>query len=357
MASAAGVLILAAAGAGAVALGGDGAAGVASGAVLGGALGLARTRPLAAWLLALAALLGAAAFEALSLTAFALVAAHTFCAGRWAGLRTGLLQAAALIAALELGGLLWDDIGFWPALFVPAVGWGAGRALGEREAVAERLARRVAELEEEREAHARLAVRYERARIASELHDIVAHALSVMVVQAGAGQRLVDRDPDGAGDALAAIATAARDAEQDLARLVALLGEALPEGPAPDLALVEQLVRHADDSGLAVALRLEGRTDDLPSPLAELGYRVVQEGLTNALRYAPGARVVVLVRGGDALEVEVADEAPPAAAPSLVRGTGLGLRGLRERVDALGGTLQAGPSGAGGWRVAARLPR
>ena len=92
-------------------------------------------------------------------------------------------------------------------------------------------------------------------------------------------------------------------------------------------------------------------------PLAELGYRVVQEGLTNALRYAPGARVVVLVRGADVLEVEVLNEAPPVAAPSPVRGTGHGLRGLRERVDALGGTLQAGPWGAGGWRVAARLPR
>ena len=110
-------------------------------------------------------------------------------------------------------------------MLLPAAGWGAGRALREREQVAGQLAERVRELEEEREAHAALSVRYERARIASELHDIVAHAISVMVVQASAGQRLAARDPEPTAETFEAIAGAARQAEEDMGRLVALLAD------------------------------------------------------------------------------------------------------------------------------------
>jgi signal transduction histidine kinase len=239
----------------------------------------------------------------------------------------------------------------------PAVFWGAGRAMRAHEVVARRLKERGAELAEEREAYAQLSVRYERARIAAELHDIVAHAISVMVVQASAGQRLAAVDPELTTQTFHHIADAARQAEDDMGRLVALLGDE-PVGPAPDLALVEELVARAAGSGLDVTLRLEGAVDEVPAATAEAAYRVVQESLTNALRYAAGAAVAVTLRGGDdAIDVEVRNGAADREPELRGAGTGNGLGGLRERIDACGGTLDAGPTADGGWRVAARIPR
>lgn len=238
-----------------------------------------------------------------------------------------------------------------------AAAWGAGRALREREEVATRLAERARELEEEREAHARLSVRYERARIASELHDFVAHAISVMVVQASAGQRLAAHDPEQTAEVFEAIAGAAHQAEQDMGRLVTLLGDETAIGAAPDLALVEELVARAAGSGLQVTLRLEGQREGLPTHVVEAAYRIIQEGLTNALRYAAGAAVSVLVRGeADALVIEVQNG--PTTAEEGLRGAGTGtcLLGLRERVGACGGRLEAGPTPSEGWRLRARLP-
>jgi signal transduction histidine kinase len=240
---------------------------------------------------------------------------------------------------------------------LPAAAWGAGRALREREQVAEQLAQRAQELEGEREAHAALSVRYERARIASELHDIVAHAISVMVVQASAGQRLT-HDPEATAETFEAIAGAARQAEQDMGRLVALLGDENAIGPAPDLALVEELVARAAGSGLDVTLRLEGEREGLPAEVGETAYRVVREGLTNALRYAAGASVAVRVlAGGEDLIVEVENDASERQPALTGAGTGNGLRGLRERVDACAGRLEAGPTAQDGWVLSARLPR
>jgi signal transduction histidine kinase len=201
-------------------------------------------------------------------------------------------------------------------------------------------------------------VRYERARIASELHDIVAHAISVMVVQASAGQRLAARDPVGTAETFAAIGDAARRAEEDMGRLVALLGADGAIADAPDLSLVEEIVARASGSGLDVTLRLEGEREGLAAEVAGIACRVVQEGLTNALRYAAGAAVAVVVRGGpSALEVAVVN-APASSEASLSgAGTGTGLIGLRERVNAVGGTVEAGATADGGWRLAARLPR
>jgi len=179
----------------------------------------------------------------------------------------------------------------------------------------------------------------------------------VMVVQASAGQRLAAADPQLTEETFEAIAGAARLAEADMGRLVALLGDEGGVAAAPDLALVEELVQRAAGSGLDVTLRLEGEREGLPAPLVQAAYRVVQEGLTNALRYASGAKVSVLVRGGRGALVVAVENAPAPGDTTLAGiGTGNGLRGLRELANAEGGTLEAGPTPAGGWRLRAELP-
>jgi signal transduction histidine kinase len=325
--------------------------------VMGALLGLARGRPRITWMLAVATLLALAPFaDPAFLAVGVLTPVHAFCAGRWDGRWGGLVALAGLVGALELIVLVTHDAGV-PALLLPAAAWGGGRALREREEVAARLAERVSELEEEREAHAALSVRFERARIASELHDIVAHAISVMVVQASAGQRLA-HDPELTAETFDAIAGAARQAEEDMGRLVALLADDRPDAAAPDLGLVEELVARAGGSGLDVTLRLEGDREQLPPEVAQAAYRVVQEALTNALRYASGAAVAVLVRGErESLVVEVRNGAASGDATLAGAGTGHGLTGLRERLGAIGGMLEATPEAGGGWVVRARIPR
>ncbi|MEA2448410.1 MAG: hypothetical protein QOG63_342 [Thermoleophilaceae bacterium] len=331
-------------------------ASVAVGVVVGAALGIAHWHPRVAWLTTAGVLLVAIPFGPPGDLLF-LAAAVAFCAGRREERRASVAALAALILSFEIG-LHFERTSVVPVILMLAAPWGAGRALGERELVAAQLAERMRELDDEREAHATLTVRYERARIASELHDIVAHAISVMVVQAAAGQRLAARDPEATAETFATIAGAARQAEQDMGRLVALLGDEDAIGPAPDLTLVEELVARAAGSGLDVTLRLEGAREGLPAPLVQAAYRVVREGLTNALRYAAGAAVHVLVDGRSRdLVVEVANGPARRESALAGAGTGNGIRGLRERVGEAGGTLDAGAEPDGGWRLRARLPR
>jgi signal transduction histidine kinase len=328
-------------------------------AALGAALGLYRAHPLAAPALAVAAAGALVPMGDLAPAPAILVCANAFAAGRWTALWASVATAVALVAASLGAAVVADNFDGWmvPAILLVGTAWIAGRAVRERDLVAERLAERAEELEREREEFAALSVRYERARIASELHDIVAHAISVMVVQAGAGQRIAAIDPQLTEETFEAIADAARQAERDMTQLVALLADDNAIGHAPDLTLVEELVARAAGSGLDVTLRLEGSREGLPAPAVQTTYRVVRESLTNALRYASGAPVHVLVRGSAAaIDVEVVNE-PAADAEALAgHGTGNGLRGLRERVGAAGGRLEAGPRTSGGWRVAARIP-
>jgi signal transduction histidine kinase len=328
-----------------------------AGAVIGALVAAAPRHPRAAWATVAAVVAVTAVAAPLSLGVLLLVTVHAFYAGRGEGGLWGIAALAALVGVLELDVILEHDA--WvPSVLLPGAAWGAGRALRERELVAVQLAERARELEEEREAHAALSVRYERARIAAELHDIVAHAISVMVVQASAGQRLAAHDPEATAETFDAIAGAARQAEQDMGRLVSLLGDERAIGPAPDLALVEELVARAAGSGLDVSLRLEGDREGWPAQLTEAAYRVVQEGLTNALRYAAGASVSVVVRGGlETLTVEVANAAAAHEIAVAGFGTGTGLQGLRERVGACGGIVDAGPVPGGGWLLCAQLPR
>ena len=267
---------------------------------------------------------------------------------------------AAWLAALSLGVYLYV---FWlvlpPTSPVAVVmfsvpGFGAGTVLRLRGEAVDQLARRGRELEEERELFAQIALQHERARIASELHDIIGHAISVMVIQAAAGQRLVGRDPARAQQAFAAIAESARQGQHDLHRLVELLGGT--EVGGPDLTLIEEVVTRAARSGLDVSCRLEGDRDGVAVAAAHIAFRVVQESLTNALRHAPGAAVRVLVNGsGRGLTVRVENDRSEQERLNLP-GTGRGLIGLRERVQELGGQLLAGPTPHGGWQVEATLP-
>ena len=280
----------------------------------------------------------------------------------------GLAAAAALawsgraawLAALGLGVYLYL---FWlvlpPTSPVAVVmfsvpGFLAGTVLRLRGEAVDQLARRGRELEEERELFAQIALRHERARIASELHDIIGHAISVMVIQAAAGQRLVGRDPARAQQAFAAIAESARQGQEDLRRLVELLGGT--EAGGPDLTLIEEVVTRAARSGLDVSCRFEGDQGAVAVRTAHIAFRAVQESLTIALRHAPGAAVRVLVNGsGTGLTVRVENDRSVQERLNLP-GTGRGLAGLRERVQELGGQLLAGPTPQGGWLVEASLP-
>jgi signal transduction histidine kinase len=279
-----------------------------------------------------------------------------FLAGRAPAWPAGVPAAVLLLAGIAASQLVrYENNSIVPAVMLPVTLYLAGVALRGREVLAERLAEQTDELEIERDAYARLSVRYERARIAAELHDVVAHAISVMVVQASAGQRLAVSEPARAAETFCVIATAARHAEADLDRLADLLAQDLPSDGGADLALVREIVDSARASGLPVTLRLSGDTSGVSSAVAHAALRVVQEGLTNALRYAPGAlaEVSVEARPG-ALELSIVNGRPTAPA-RLELGSGRGLTGLRERVGAFGGTLDAGPEEGGGWSLRARI--
>ncbi|MCW2758125.1 MAG: hypothetical protein JWO46_1871 [Nocardioidaceae bacterium] len=328
--------------------------------VLGGGLSLLwwRSRPRVASVLALGLFLAALSLGdgwfpdtgvALFSVSFAVLALG------WSG-RAAWLVAACGAAYLVPFYYLAEMDSWVAALMFTVPPYAAGTVLRLRRETADELAVRAQELDDERELFAEIALRHERARIASELHDIVGHAISVMVIQAAAGQRLVDADPARAKEAFAAISESARQGSKDLERLIELLGGS--EGGGPDLSLVDEVVTRAGRSGLNVTCRFEGDRDRVPEPVAHLAFRVVQESLTNALRYAPGAdvRIVISVDAaarGLAVRVEN-DGVPQHDAP--LAGTGRGLVGLRERVQTLGGQFSAGTTGVGGWAVEARLP-
>jgi signal transduction histidine kinase len=278
-------------------------------------------------------------------------------AGERFGGRTAWTSAAAVLSWLAVMYLVTGDRDAGLVMFtVP--GFIAGTALRLRREAAEELELRGQELEAERELFADLAVRNERARIAAELHDIIGHSLSVMVVQAAAGQRLLKQDSVAArqagNDVLAVVAESARQGRDDLARLIDLLGGQAVD--SPDLVLMDEVVALAAGSGLKVTCRFEGDRDGVSAASAGTAFRVVRESLTNALRHAPGSAVRVIVRGsGRALEVCVENDAPTTTRTGIV-GTGHGLRGLRDLVETGGGRFTAGATDNGGWLVEALVP-
>jgi len=250
----------------------------------------------------------------------------------------------------SVGDFLWIAMVFTLAWIV---GYSLNRKFQEIDVAKERAAR----AEREREEQARLAVAEERARIARELHDVVGHSVSVMTVQASAVRRLLKPEQERELEALLIVERTGREALAEMRRMVGVLRrpeEAPALAPQPRLDRIEQLVEKARDAGLPVDLRIEGEAVELPAGVDLTAYRLVQEGLTNALKHARAKRAEVLVRYADGqVEVTVNDDGSGGANGE---GGGHGLVGMRERVSVYGGELEAGPRPEGGFRLRARLP-
>lgn len=229
----------------------------------------------------------------------------------------------------------------------------AGRGLQARTSAVEQRAEAI-ELEEEELAAA--AAAEERQRIARELHDIISHSLGVLVFQAGAAEQVLARDPERAREVLRSIRATGQEAIGEMGMLLGLVrgdAEAARE-PQPSLADLDRLVAKTREAGLAVDLTVEGELRTLPAALELSAFRVVQEGLTNAVKHAgPTATGVTVRYGAQELEVEVADEGDGS---DNGLGSGRGLAGIGERVAVFGGQLEAGPRAGGGWRLRAVFP-
>ena len=242
-------------------------------------------------------------------------------------------------------------------LVVFGVSWVVGYGLGEKFHAGDEARERAARLEREREEQARLAVAEERARIARELHDIVGHSVSVMTVQAAGVRSLLKPDQEREREALMVIEQTGREALAEMRRLVGVLRrpeEAPALAPQPSLENVERLVSQAREAGLPVELRVEGERVQLPPGVDLTGYRLVQEGLTNAIKHARAEHAEVVVRYADKwVELTVSDDGDGEG--DGVKG-GNGLVGMRERVSVYGGELEAGPLPQGGYRLHATLP-
>jgi signal transduction histidine kinase len=238
--------------------------------------------------------------------------------------------------------------------------WLIGDNLRVRRAYTRQLEDRAIEHEREREEKAAQAVTEERARIARELHDVVAHHVSVMVVQAAGARRIADKDPAAARTALEAVEAAGRTALTEMRRMLEVLRADDPGmGPQPGLAELDRLIAQVRDVGLPVELKVEGNACCLPAGMDLAAYRIVQEALTNTVKHGGKATARVNVRyGDDYLEIEVTDDGRGAAATLLATEAsgGHGLIGMKERVALYGGELQTGPILPGGYRVFARMP-
>jgi signal transduction histidine kinase len=313
-------------------------------------LALRRRRPLATALV----VFGAAALQelltvpaaGLSAVVALLVAAYSVAAYCEAA-RAVVGLAAVCALGLVVGGSA-GDAAFVAVLFGGA--WFAGRIARRQRVLLEALAR-------EQEARERAAVAGERVRLARELHDVVAHSVSTMVVQAEAGASLLGRDPERARDAFVSITSSGRQALDELRRMVGLLRGSDDEttlGPQPGLDRLPALVERVRAVGLPVELKIEGKARPLPKGVDLSAYRIVQEALTNTLKHARPAHARVTVRyRNDDVELEVVDDGRHNQNGSH---PGHGIAGMRERVRLYGGTLETGHGDGGGFIVRARLP-
>jgi signal transduction histidine kinase len=275
------------------------------------------------------------------------------------------VSLAGLAATEALLGVVWlarpRSIGDAGTLIIDgllmAAAWWLGDGTRRRLEAVAAAQQRAAELERAREELARRAVTEERLRIARELHDVVAHSMSIIAVQSGVGAHVLDSQPEEARKALAAVEATSRQALVEMRRLLGVLRqEAEPRGslaPAPGLAELEALTAEVARAGVRVEVRIEGTPTELPAGLDLSAYRIVQEALTNVVRHAGPATARVAVRYAPGrMSVEVIDDGRGGDPGD----PGLGIPGMRERAALYGGTLEAGPLPGGGFRVAATLP-
>jgi signal transduction histidine kinase len=299
---------------------------------------------------------GASQYNYLASVASALLVMATFAAA--VDLREAIaglvLAAAALsVSALEgVSGVIWGV-----GLLVGA--WAAGRALRARRLLIEELARTTEDLRLSREEHAQAAVTAERTRIARELHDVIAHSVGVMVVQAGAAERMIPVDPERATAAAQSVQDCGRQALGDLRNLLGLLrstGDGEDAGdlaPQPGLDDVPTLLARLEDAGLSVHLDRSGTPRPLPPGVDLAAFRIVQEALTNVLKHAAAPTASMRVRyAEDGVDIEVVNR----GGGHRRSGSGHGLVGMRERTAVHGGTFQAGPRDNGEFAVTVHLP-
>ncbi len=296
-----------------------------------------------------------------SVGALAAVAALFYAAGAflperkaWPALALGLLGVLAVVVIAEPS----VSASVFPVAFLALLPWSLGRVVRERHAGESAERDRVEQLDAERDQRTRSAAFGERARVARELHDVIAHSVSVMVIQAGGARTVMASDPVAAAASLASVERAGRDALAEMRRLLGVLGDhADPHAlsPQPGLADAEQLLTRTRAAGLPAELHVEGDAVPVPAALDLCAFRIVQEALTNAIKHAGPARATVTVCWAPgALELEVLDDGRGPANDGAPGGHGIA--GMRERAALHGGSVQAGAAGGGGFVVRARLP-
>ena len=260
--------------------------------------------------------------------------------GRRSYFGLALAVVTIILVALDSDEFVWGDI-FFPGVFATML-WLAGRAVRSRSRLTAELHEATVRLHEQREAEAHAAVAEERRRIAREMHDVVAHSVSTMVIQAGGARRILARDPARAVEAAALIERTGREALGEMRHLLGVLhaGENLAAlTPQPTLLELDALAERSRAAGLPVELHVEGERRELPPGVDLAAYRVIQEALTNALKHGGGSATVRVHYDQDDLR----DRGRPtraAATASAVQGSGQGLRGMRERVRVCGGELR-----------------
>jgi signal transduction histidine kinase len=268
--------------------------------------------------------------------------------------RRSALAAAAAVAAMATASVRPSD---YARLVVVAAAWVLADNLRTRRAYMRELEEKAERLEREREANIQRAAAEEQARISRELHDVIAHNVSVMTIQAAAARDVFDADPGRVREALASIESTGRSALTELRRLLSSVrdGDRPELAPQPGLDGLDDLIAQVRRSGLDVELNVEGERRAVSAALDLSAYRIVQEALTNTLKHASATRAWVDVRFGDSeVDVTVSDDGVGPAANGGA--SGRGLVGMRERVELFGGHLDTGPRAGGGYRVSARLP-
>jgi signal transduction histidine kinase len=283
--------------------------------------------------------------------------------------RRAILVGIALAPFVLLALVLFSDDGLLTLETAKNLGFIAlpvslGIAVRERRASVAALVERAESAERTREEEALRRVSEERLRIARDVHDVVAHAIVAINVQAGVAAHLLDRDREQARRTLLDIKRVSGEALGGLRSTLGVLRDAdghdalqAPVTPTSGVGDLRELRKSLSGSGVDVALDIDPSIEELPAMVGTTSYRIVQEALTNVLRHAPSSAARVSVRReGDTVLIEVTDDGAGARTPTVAPGTGNGVRGMQERASALGGDLVAGPREGGGWRVLATLP-